>query len=73
LNKKIKVYKDWEKKYKELREIYIRTRFEFERVDSKLKEELLRTGNILNQVEEQFKQKSKVIFFLFIFNKEIGL
>ena len=51
---------DWEKEYKNLREAFLETRFEYERIDMKLKEEIQLLSKKLNDFEDKYREKSKV-------------
>lgn len=52
------------KKYRDLRDAFIRTRFEFERVDGKLKDEINYLTQTLNDLEEKYHDKCRELEML---------
>ena len=57
--KEIKIV-NWEQEYKKLRGVYIETRFEFEHIDTKLKEEINSLSKKVNELEQKLREKDKV-------------
>jgi len=50
---------NWEQEYKKMRSTYVETRFEFEHIDGKLKQEISTLVKKLNDLEERHREKTK--------------